>query len=106
MNKGSTMKPLISSVILGILCISSAALAVEQGSNPGAVTGGNSKKAHSIIDKKCTTCHSKEKIDQALSSGKDMSKIQKEMEKKGAKLSSNEREVLGIFWKQPKQAIK
>ncbi|WP_281379526.1 hypothetical protein [Geomonas limicola] len=29
-----------------------------------------------------------------------MTKIQQEMEKKGAKLEPKEREVLGIFWKQ------
>lgn len=58
------------------------------------------QSAHSIIQKKCTSCHSREKIDVALSSGKDMAAIQKEMEKRGAKLNINEREVLGIYWKQ------
>jgi len=58
------------------------------------------KSAHGIIEKKCTTCHGEKVIDAALSSNKDMSRIQKEMEKKGAKLNANEREVLGIYWKQ------
>ena len=70
------------------------------GENLGAVTGGDFKKAHEIIDKKCVTCHSSERIDAAMMSGKDLLKIQQEMEKKGAKLDSNEHEVLGIFWKQ------
>lgn len=60
----------------------------------------NAKTAHSIIDKKCTKCHSGSVIDTALKEKKDMLKIQKEMEKRGAKLSSKEQEVLGIFWKQ------
>jgi len=72
----------------------------QDGSNLGNVRGGDFKQAHSIIDKKCTKCHTKEKIDFALSSGKDMIRIQKEMEKRGAKLNANEREVLGIYWKQ------
>jgi uncharacterized membrane protein len=70
------------------------------GSNLGAVTGGDFKKAHEVIDKKCVTCHSAERIDAALASGKDMTKIQQSMEKKGVKLDSNEHEVLGIFWTQ------
>jgi uncharacterized membrane protein len=70
------------------------------GSNLGAVTGGDFKKAHAIIDKKCVACHTTERIDAALASGKDMLQIQKAMEKRGLKLDSNEHEVLGIFWKQ------
>lgn len=70
-------------------------------SNMGNVKGGdNAGAAHAIIDKKCTRCHSGKIIDVALKEKKDMFKIQKEMEKKGAKLNSKEREVLGIFWKE------
>jgi hypothetical protein len=66
----------------------------------GNVKGGDSKAARGIIDKKCTKCHSGAVIDAALKEKKDMLKIQKEMEKRGAKLNSKEQEVLGIFWKQ------
>jgi len=72
----------------------------HDGSNLGNVKGGDFKQAHSIIDMKCTKCHAKDKIDFAMSSGKDMISIQKEMEKRGAKLNTNEQEVLGIYWKQ------
>lgn len=70
------------------------------GKNLGGVTGGDFKPALQIIEKKCTACHSSGRISSALTSHKDMLAIQKEMEKKGAKLSTNEREVLGIYWKQ------
>lgn len=69
-------------------------------SNMGNVKGGDSKAAHSIIDKKCTKCHSGAVIDRALKDKKDMLRIQREMEKRGAKLNAKEQEVLGIFWKQ------
>ena len=69
-------------------------------SNMGNVLGGDVKAAHSIIEKKCTTCHSGKRIDAALLSNKDMIKIQQDMERKGAKLNANERDVLGIYWKQ------
>jgi len=69
------------------------------GDKLGSVQGGDFKAARGIIEKKCTRCHSGQKIDAALSSGKDMSRIQKEMERRGAELNANEREVLGIYWK-------
>ena len=77
------------------------------GSNLGAVTGGDFKKAHEVIDKKCVACHSAERIEAARLSGKDMTKVQQAMEKKGVKLDSNEHEVLGIFWTQsPLKGVK
>jgi len=72
----------------------------HDGSNLGNVKGGDFKQAHSVIEKKCTNCHTKDKIDSAMFSGKDMIRIQKEMEKRGATLNANEQEVLGIYWKQ------
>jgi uncharacterized membrane protein len=76
-----------------------AAEAPQAVTNMGNVRGGDVKAAHSVIDKKCTSCHSKKVIDDAILAHKDMSKIQQRMEKKGAKLNSNEQEVLGIYWK-------
>jgi uncharacterized membrane protein len=100
------MKTIASLSIISIFCISAVSQASEQRVNLGNVTGGDSKKALAIIDKKCTTCHSKEKVDIALKAGKDMNVILKEMEKRGSRLTSNEREVLGIFWKQSKPISK
>src|SRR5689334_8458163 len=70
-----------------------------EGSNLGNVKGGDFKMAHAVIEKKCTACHSAKRISEAFAAGKDMVAIQKAMEKKGAKLSSNERDVLGIYWR-------
>jgi len=96
------MKTSIFFSVLSVLGSSFIVHATELNSNLGSVTGGDIKKAHVILESKCTACHTKDKIDLALSSGKDMNEIQKDMEKKGAILSTNEREVLGIFWKQSK----
>ena len=68
--------------------------------NMGNVRGGDVQAARSIIEKKCTRCHSGSVIDAAIISNKDMLKIQQEMEKKGAGLNAGERDVLGIYWKQ------
>jgi uncharacterized membrane protein len=69
-------------------------------SNMGNVKGGDVNRAQTIIDKKCTKCHSGKIVEAAIFANKDMDKIQKEMEKKGAKLDASERDVLGIYWKQ------
>jgi uncharacterized membrane protein len=100
------MKQTVLIAIIGVFSFSAIVNAAEINGDLGNVIGGNAKKAHSIIEKKCTACHSKDPIDVALSTGKDMNAIQKDMEKRGAKLSSNEREVLGIFWKQSKPTVK
>lgn len=60
----------------------------------------DSRAAHAILEMKCTKCHTVQVIDAAFSAHKDMAKIQKVMEGKGASLSASEREVLGIYWKQ------
>jgi phage FluMu protein Com len=60
----------------------------------------DSKTAHAILETKCTRCHTVQVIDAAIGAHKDMTKIQKAMEGKGATLSASDREVLGIFWKQ------
>ena len=76
-----------------------AAVAPQGVVNMGNVLGGDVKAAHSIIETKCTKCHTDKIIDAAIFANKDMLKIQQEMEKKGATLNANEREVLGIYWK-------
>jgi uncharacterized membrane protein len=96
------MKSVMTVLILVIAFCGTRLLAAESApivSNMGNVQGGDVKAAHGIIAKKCTTCHSGKLIDAALGANKDMLKIQREMEKKGAKLNANEREVLGIYWK-------
>ena len=92
-----------AALIAGLmLCATPAMTAVApQGvTNMGNVLGGDVKAAHGIIDTKCTKCHSDKIIDAAIFANKDMLKIQQEMEKKGAVLNANERDVLGIYWKE------
>jgi len=96
-NHKVTVAMLISAASLG------SALAVELaplgGDNLGKVTGGDFQgKAHAVMQKKCITCHTEQVIKDAIAAGKDMRRIQAEMERRGASLSGNDREVLGIFW--------
>jgi len=90
-------------IIFSLLVINNTSAATNNSNtatNLGNVKGGDFKHAQSIITSKCTTCHTQNKIDMALYAGKDMDRIQLEMEKRGAKLNTKERDVLGIYWKQ------
>lgn len=97
--------PILTATLLIAVATSGSAWAVEPaplaGENLGKVTGGDFKqKAHAVIQKRCITCHTDQVIKDAIAAGKNMQKIQAEMEKKGIGLSANDREVLGIFWDQ------
>lgn len=96
------MKSLIIACLL-VIAGTAAAASVPvptTGNDLGNVRGGDFSKAHAIINKKCTVCHSALKIDAAFAAGKDMNAIQRSMEKRGAKLTATEQEVLGIYWKE------
>ena len=98
--KLSQSLPFVISLVVFAAPLFAAQDAPNGGANLGNVVGGDFKKAHDIIQAKCTRCHTDKRIDAALSAKKDMSKIVREMEKRGARLNANEREVLGIYWKQ------
>lgn len=99
----------LSQILTVVLLVAGAPLGTSRavelaplaGDNLGKVTGGDfEKNAHAVIQKRCISCHSDQVIKDAIAAGKNMQKIQAEMEKKGIGLSANDREVLGIFWNQ------
>ncbi|HBG06256.1 MAG: cytochrome C [Geobacteraceae bacterium GWC2_58_44] len=96
-------RTLIVTLALTLFSISTLRAAQQfpsSGSNLGSVTGGDFKRARLLIEKKCTACHTDQRIREALAAGRDMQTIQRQMEKKGVTLSADERTVLGVFWKQ------
>ena len=64
------------------------------------------KQATEIIELRCTNCHTDAQIKAAVAAGKDMGAIVEQMEERGAKLSGNEKEVLGIFWEKKQELVK
>ncbi len=54
-----------------------------------------------ILDQSCSKCHTRERIEQAMQSGKDFNLILKKMLQFGAQLSPKEQQVLGVFWQAP-----
>lgn len=56
--------------------------------------------ASNVIKKKCTGCHGEDRINAAFKAGRNMKAVQREMEKKGAKLSDQDKSTLDFYWKQ------
>jgi len=57
-----------------------------------------------VIEEKCLVCHNRKRIEAAIQERKDMEKILRRMEVKGAVLTDTERRVMGHFW--PQQPLK
>ena len=66
----------------------------------GAENKDAERKALDVIKKKCTGCHGEDRINAAFKAGRDMKVIQREMEKKGAKLNDQDKSTLDFYWKQ------
>lgn len=59
------------------------------------------KEYQEIIEKRCTLCHTQERIETAIREGRDMNEILSKMMKMGATLTEQEQKVLGTFWGSP-----
>ena len=57
-----------------------------------------------VIGEKCLVCHNQKRIEAAIEGRKDMDKILRRMEVKGAVLTDTERRVMGHLW--PQQPLK
>ena len=53
------------------------------------------------IEARCTICHTRERIEQALGEGKDLDALLQRMIERGAVLSERDKKVLGTFWGSP-----
>jgi len=51
-----------------------------------------------ILNTKCSQCHPRARIEQAMQQGENFDLILNKMLRFGAKLTSREQDVLGIFW--------
>lgn len=54
-----------------------------------------------ILDDKCSQCHTRLRIEDAIRQGADMDMIIDKMIRMGAQLNQHERQVMGVFWTQP-----
>jgi hypothetical protein len=88
-----------SAIVTGVLSMIAATAWSGQAHD---VRGWNPQTdANDVIDAKCKSCHSRQRVDTAVAKKADMAAVIGRMESKGVKLSAKEKEVLGIFAKGP-----
>ena len=58
------------------------------------------------IEARCTICHTRERVDQALSGDEDLDALLQRMIERGAIVNEKDRNVLGTFWGSPTKGDK
>jgi len=58
------------------------------------------------IEGRCTSCHSRDRVDQALGKGEELDSLLQRMIERGAVLNERDRSVLGTFWGSPSSGDK
>ena len=53
------------------------------------------------LESRCTICHTRERIDQALEEGEDLEALLQRMIERGAIVNERDKSVLGTFWGSP-----
>ena len=59
-----------------------------------------------ILDTQCSKCHTRARIEEAMTQGKAFLPIAEKMGKHGARLSERERDVMGVYWMENSPAPK
>lgn len=54
-----------------------------------------------VLDRRCTVCHTRERVDAAIKTRRNIEYIQQRMLEQGAVLSERDKAVLGTFWGSP-----
>lgn len=75
----------------------------------GAVTGAvhdvhklpGNDGFQSTIEARCTICHTRERVDEAIGQQQDLEALLQRMIERGAILSESDKKVLGTFWGSP-----
>lgn len=82
------MLKLIMAALLAVVLNCGLAIAAE----------GDYAEYQRILDSKCSQCHQRERIEQAIARGDNFAVVIEKMLRFGANLSVQERQVLGVFW--------
>lgn len=86
------MKKLLLVALLGTVICSAGAVAAD----------GDFLEYQQILNSKCSQCHPRGRIDQAIASGADFNTVIEKMIRAGARISDQEQQVLGVFWRSEK----
>ncbi len=90
------LKSLIPFVLLAAVAFPAGAQQIHLGAH-----FQDHEELRKVLDLRCTICHTRERIDQAIDEKRDMFGIQERMVERGAQLTERDRNVLGTFWGDP-----
>lgn len=77
----------------------------SSGAVPGAVHDAHrlpgNDEFQSTIEARCTICHTRDRVDEALEQQEDLDALLQRMIERGAILNERDQKVLGTFWGSP-----
>ncbi|MGW8313138.1 MAG: hypothetical protein ACWGOL_07905 [Desulfuromonadales bacterium] len=87
-------------LIAGLLMLPISAVAVTGAVHDVHRLPGNDE-FQSTIEARCTICHTRERVDAAISEQMELDALLQRMIERGAILSEHDQKVLGTFWGSP-----
>lgn len=87
--------------LLAGLALTAPAMAAVSSQPTGAVPAEGAAAFQETIEARCTVCHSRERVDEAIRAQKDLTPLLQHMIERGAIISERDRKVLGTFWGSP-----
>jgi hypothetical protein len=87
-------------LLVGLLLLPSAADALPGAAHDVHALPGNDE-FQSTIEARCTICHTRDRVDEAIGKQEDIDALLHRMIERGAILSERDRKVLGTFWGSP-----
>ena len=95
----------VNKALLGVALLAgfagSPAFAAVPGVPGEALPFEGSATFQETIEARCTICHTRERVDEAIRAQKDLTPLLQHMVERGAILSERDRKVLGTFWGSP-----
>jgi hypothetical protein len=87
--------------ILGVLLLASPVFAVSQAVVDDAPQVADRDNFQRTIEARCTICHTRQRVDAAISQQEELDALMQRMIERGAILNERDKSVLGTFWGSP-----
>lgn len=95
----SCRRRLFAAALMLALAVPAAAAVPAPVHDPHRLPGND--EFQKTIEARCTICHTRDQVDEAISAGEDLEALLQRMIERGAILSEKDRKVLGTFWGSP-----
>jgi cytochrome c553 len=100
--RSSANKALLGlALVLGLAAAGAPALAGVSAVPGEAIPFEGTATFQETIEARCTICHTRERVDEAMRAQRELEPLIQHMLERGAILSERDRKVLGTFWGSP-----